>query len=143
MTATPISPSTELYINGKVAGRWGYRLITMLATSRFQHPAVRKAESRILRDYQTHIRTPWQYGLSAEWSHENIAVIIEAKNLFVQNNVIKSSLYSDAYDISERMRSESENSFALLKFVCSLDYGRKVRHLPKYEVKDTESTILR
>ena len=109
----------------------------------FSFSASCSSESRILQSYQTHIRTPWQYGLSAEWSHENIAVILEAKNLFVQNNVIKSSLYSGAYDISERMRRESDNSFASLKFVCSLDYGKKVSHSPKYEVKDTGSTILR
>lgn len=124
-------------------GGWQMGIQANYYVGDFSFSASCSSESRILQSYQTHIRTPWQYGLSAEWSHENIAVILEAKNLFVQNNVIKNSLYSGAYDISERMRRESDNSFASLKFVCSLDYGKKVSHSPKYEVKDTGSTILR
>lgn len=124
-------------------GGWQMGIQANYYVGDFSFSASCSSESRILQSYQTHIRTPWQYGLSAEWSHENIAAILEAKNLFVQNNVIKSNLYSGAYDISERMRRESDNSFASLKFVCSLDYGKKVSHSPKYEVKDTGSTILR
>lgn len=102
-----------------------------------------KSLLRSLNNYQYHIQQPWQYGLSAEWSHDNLAVVLEAKNLFTQDNVIKRSLSSNVYDLSEQIRREQDNAYASLKLICSLDYGKKVRRSPQYEMKNAESTILR
>lgn len=109
----------------------------------FSFSASCKSLTHSLNNYQYHIRQPWQYGLSAEWSHDNLAVVLEAKNLFVQDNIIKRSLSSNIYGLSEQLRRERDNSYASVKLICSLDYGKKVRRLPQYEVKGSESTILR
>lgn len=98
---------------------------------------------RQLIDYQYHVKTPWQYGLSAEWSHDNLAVILEGKNIFTQGNKYRRYLNSDIYDLNQICKRESDNSFASIKFICSIDYGKKVRHSPKYETKESETTILR
>lgn len=109
----------------------------------FSFSASCKSLTRSLNNYQYHTRQPWQYGFSAEWSHDNLAVVIEAKNLFVQNNVLLRSLSSDVYNLSEQFHRERDNSYASLKLICSIDYGKKVRRSPQYEVKDSESTILK
>lgn len=109
----------------------------------FSFSASCKSLTRSLNNYQYHIRQPWQYGLSAEWSHDNLAVVLEAKNLFVQNNVMRRSLSSDVYNLSEQIHRERDNSYASLKLICSIEYGKKVRHSPNYEMKNSESTILR
>jgi hypothetical protein len=96
-----------------------------------------------LEDYQFHVRKPWQYSLSTEWSHDNIAVILETRNLFAQNNIQERSLTSDVYTLSQQLRRECDNSYASVKFICSVDYGKKVRHSPQYDIKEAESTILK
>ncbi len=109
----------------------------------FSFSASCKSPTRSLANYQYHVKQPWQYGLSAEWSHDNIAVVLEAKNLFVQGNEWHRCLSSGIYDVSERFKREGDNSYASLKLVCSIDYGKRVHHSPRYEMKDAESTFLR
>lgn len=112
-------------------------------TGDFSFSASCKSPIKSLENYQYHLRTPWQYGLSAEWSHNNIAVVLETKNLCIQNNVLKRSLTSDMYNLTQQLRRESDNSYASVKFVYSVDYGKKVQHSPQYETKEAESAILR
>lgn len=109
----------------------------------FSFSASCKSLTRSLNNYQYHIRQPWQYGLSAEWSHNNLAVVLEAKNLFIQDNVLKRSLSAEIYNLSEQFRRERDNSYVSLKLICSIDYGKKVSHSLKYETKNADSTIMR
>ena len=86
---------------------------------------------------------PFLYDLSAEWSHENLSVVVTARNLFIQGNERTRSLLASNYQCYGRDVSERDNSFASVKVAYSLDYGKKVNHSPKYESKAAESSILR
>ena len=92
---------------------------------------------------QERVHLPFLYDLSAEWSHGNLAVIVTARNLFIQGNKRTRSLLASNYQCYEHNVSERDNSFASVKVAYSLDYGKKVNHSPKYESKVAESSILR
>lgn len=90
-----------------------------------------------------HARQPWSYSLSAEWTHGNWAVVLRTNNLFVQDNAWKRQLSAPAYSMSERVLSERDNSFASVKLVYSIDYGKRVSRSPRYEAKESDSNILK
>ena len=92
---------------------------------------------------QERVHQPFLYDLSAEWSHGNLSVVATARNLFIQGNERTRSLLASNYQCYGRDVSERDNSFASVKVVYSLDYGKKVNHSPKYESKDAESSILK
>ena len=158
-TSLSVTWKPSASINVKMDGNFTYARVTMADEEQlrgwqmgfqanyyvrdFFFSASCKSLTRSLNNYQYHIRQPWQYGLSAEWSHNNLAVVLEVKNLFIQDNVLKRSLLSDLYNLSEQFRRERDNSYASLKLICSIDYGKRVRFSPHYEVKDSESTILK
>ena len=108
----------------------------------FSFIAYCKSKTKLLDNNQTHVNLPWQYGLSAEWSHNNLSLIAEAKNLFA-DNAIESSLTSDFYCMNTRQVRKSDNAFASLKLIYSFDYGKKVSRSPKYETKTAETNILK
>ena len=89
------------------------------------------------------VHLPFLYDLSAEWSHENLSVVVTARNLFIQGNERTRNLLASNYQCYRRDVSERDNSFASVKVAYSLDYGKKVNHSPKYESKAAESSILR
>ena len=96
-----------------------------------------------LDNYQRHVKTPWQYGLTTEWSHNNLSVVLPTNNLFLQKNRITQALFSDSYDASQAIRRDINNAYASIKVLYTLEYGKVTRRSPKYNIKDSESTILR
>lgn len=137
---------TNAIVNRAVHERqngWKMGLLANYYVGDFSFSASCKSLVKSLEDYQYHVRKPWQYGFSAEWSHNNIAVILETKNLFAQDDIFKRSLTSNVYNLSQQLRRECDNSYASVKFVYSVDYGKKVRHSPQYEIKEAESNILK
>lgn len=102
-----------------------------------------KSTTKSLENYQIRVKTPWQYGLIAEWNHNNFSLVLEAKNLFMQKNKIYQLLSTESYDLSRSILRDIDNAYATVKFLYSIEYGKKVRRSPKYNMKDSESTILR
>ena len=96
-----------------------------------------------LDNYQRHVKTPWQYGLTTEWSHNNLSVVLTTNNLFLQKNRITQALFSDSYDASQAIRRDINNAYASIKVLYTLEYGKATRRSPKYNIKNSESTILR
>ena len=92
---------------------------------------------------QERVHLPFLYDLSVEWSHANLAVVVIARNLFMQGNERTRSFIAPNYQCYGRNVSERDNSFASVKVAYSLDYGKKVNHSPKYESKAAESSILK
>lgn len=82
-------------------------------------------------------------GLTAEWNHNDFSFVLGTKNLFVQNNKNYQLLSTNSYDLSRRTQCDIENAYASVKFLYTIEYGKKVRRSPKYKMKDSESTILR
>lgn len=109
----------------------------------FSFSAFYKSPVKSLANFQTHVRTPWQYGITGEWSHDNFAIVLDAKNLFIEKNKIRQSLSADNYDFTQIAQSDIENSYASVKFLYTVEYGKKVRRSPQYTIKKSESTILR
>ena len=101
------------------------------------------SKTKLLNNYQTHVTLPWQYGISAEWSHDNLTLIADAKNLLFTEKAMESFLASDAYCMEKHQVRKSDNTFASLKIIYSFEYGKKVSRSPKYETKNTESNILK
>ncbi|MBO4663431.1 MAG: hypothetical protein J5663_03350 [Bacteroidaceae bacterium] len=136
---------TYYAVNGTAHERlnsWQFGMQANYYLGDFSFIAYCKSKTKLLNSYQTHVELPWQYGLSAEWSHNNLSLIAEAKNLFA-DNAIESFLTSDVYCMNKRQVRKSDNSFASLKVIYSFDYGRKVSRSPKYETKSAESNILK
>ena len=92
---------------------------------------------------QERVHLPFLYDLSAEWSHENLSVVVTARNLFIQGNERTRSLLASNYQCYGRDVSERDNSFASVKVAYSLDYGKKLTIPLSMSRRLTESSILR
>ena len=109
----------------------------------FLFSAFCQSPTKSLENYQRHVKTPWQYGLTTEWSHNNLSVVLTTNNLFLQKNRITQALFSDSYDASQAIRRDINNAYASIKVLYTLEYGKATRRSPKYNIKDSENTILR
>lgn len=109
----------------------------------FLFSAFCQSSTKMLENYQDHVKTPWLYGLTTEWNHNNLSIALATNNLFLQKNRINESLSADNYAISQSIKRDIDNTYASVKFIYVLEYGKATRRSPKYSIKDSESTILR
>lgn len=109
----------------------------------FSFSASLETPRKFLEDNQYHVRRPWTYSLSAEWTRGDLAVILRADNLFMRDAAWERHLSAPVYTMSERAVSQRDNSFASIKLVYSIDYGKRVSRSPRFEPKGSESNILK
>lgn len=137
---------TYYAVNGAAHERlnsWQFGMQANYYIGDFSFNAYCNSKTKLLNNYQTHVTLPWQYGISAEWSHNNLTLIADAKNLLFTGKAMESFLASDAYCMEKRQVRKSDNAFASLKIIYSFEYGKKVSRSPKYETKNAESNILK
>lgn len=122
---------------------WHAGLQANYYTGDFSFSAFCKSSTKSLENYQTHTKEPWRYGISAEWNHNNLAIVLDTRYLFVNTNKTYQSLTSDCYALSQPTRSDFDNAYAPIKLLYTIGYGKRVRRSPNYIMKDSETTILR
>lgn len=109
----------------------------------FAFGATLKSPKRSLINYQIKRKTDWQYQLTALWTKENWGVEVNLNNLFLMKNKIVDELQTAVYEYHSEDFSRTNNQYATIKMVYSLDYGRKTSKSPQYKHVNSESAILR
>lgn len=122
---------------------WFLDVNANLYLGNFSFSAFANRPRKQLQDYNLLLKQRLQYGLSAEWSDDNLSVVLQSKNFFSNANYRTSSLFSPCYEMCENSKNATDHSFVSVRFVYSIDYGKKTRHSSKYEGKDVESGILK